>query len=259
MLNRLLSAGIAIFLFTGCSNSADHEIISLSRIPGSKSRPKNCEMAWNQFNEKLENHSRACANQVFKKVIDSPYRNNYLVNVTEESFSPTDDKYFTESSTYMFLEKDEKTRYSKPTCVIFYLRGNDTISIASRDHNVLALHGFKEKRDLTIVKDDCVDAIAAFKSKDFGFDQQFVVRSIAGPDNTSVGIWYADDLNGLQYTKEEMIERISRIDKNEIFPPQVLCKSSEEALGESVSKSLKNSGVAMIVLEKKVEDNLDAK
>jgi len=197
MINKFVIAAFCLFTFASCSSSpmATQEVVSLSRIPGSKSHAKKSEMAWNQFNVELENPPRSSASQLFQKVIEPANRDNYFVKFSEESFQANEDKYFTESSTYMFLGVDEKTRYNRPTCALFYIVGNDSIPISLIDHNSLALYGFKQKRDLTIVKDDRVDAIAAFQTNEFGLELQFVVRSIAGPGNRSVWIWFADDLN----------------------------------------------------------------
>jgi len=192
-----------------------------------------CVLTYTDFEKDINQPSRRAANHLFQKIIPEADLNSYGVDLIEVDVDISEqDKSQMRSGTifaYEFVGKNIKSKYQKPTLTISYIVADENGFSDVHNQNIV-IAGFRQKRELAMVKKNFGDSIASFKTKEFGPELQYVVRAIDGPKNMMAWIRFSDNLSDSQISKDEMIARIQSLDENDIFPLDLVRYKVQEDL-----------------------------
>lgn len=225
-----MCAVICALSAVSCSTTTNSNAIARPQdVVNVKLRNGNNEiMAYADFEAITDSPSRRSAKQLFHKILPEADINAYGVELIEIDVDVSNKSKHGSATTftYDFVSKDKK--YQKPTLTISYIAVDQPGYEA--DHcQIAAVVGFRQKRELAMVQKNYSDAIATFKTKEFGPELQYVVRAIDG-GNISALIRFSDNLDATQISKDEMIARIQKLTKNDIFPLELVRYKVQEDL-----------------------------
>jgi hypothetical protein len=227
-----------IFLFGLClvlnSCATSGPTISDSRVPQTKEAivvnaqiEAEQELMYPHFIEHAQEPVSYTTNSLFERLIRPENASEYQVEFAEANAQMEKSK--TDCWGYEFTGGKGSEKLKKPSLqVLYYAFDPNTLS---KTHNQLvALTGFRQKRELSMVKKDFGDSIAVFRTMEFGPELQYVVRVITGPRNMLAVIKMRDKAEAPTIAREEMIARMESLTREDIFPLEVVRHKVVEGL-----------------------------
>lgn len=188
---------------------------------------------YSEFSNNCSNPSRRTAQKLFNKIIPEADLDLYCVNLVEADADllRKDNSKFGSITTfsYYFEGINKETKFQNPSLTVSYMVSDDKGFSDVHNQNIV-ISGFRQKRELAMVKKSSSDAIAFLKTKEFGPELQYVVRAVDGPNNILAWIQFSDNLEDSKFSKDEMIARIQNLDAIDIFPLELVRYKVQEDL-----------------------------
>lgn len=223
-IKHLLLLMFVVLLSSCATTSSKQYVILIMPEKGSNTDDFVREETYSEFASSTKNSFSKNAYKLWGNLCASDTETAYTVSYGSRRIAVNDTKY----REWRHHFKDPNIG-NKAGCRlnILYIDFPENIILAHAQ--ITAIADYKQRRELAMVKKEYSDAIAIFKTKEFGPDILVVARSMAGPKKLHALITI-HSIDTSEAAKKEMVARIQSLTKEDLFPIDLVRYKAEENL-----------------------------